>query len=118
MVDRAWQIITQPHSDVFAGDSGGDALFRSGAAEGYMKKCPDEDTCCFSLREYMAIDFWGRKSAYIMFETYRYVQRGVKTEMRNFFTKAGFEVTAHFNIPKEHFAGLLYRNVNGNCPQI
>ena len=68
MVDPAPQIITQPHSDVFAGDSGGDALFRSGAAESYMKKCPDEDTCCFSLREYMAIDFWGRKfkPAYIM----------------------------------------------------
>ena len=48
----------------FAGDSGGDALFRSGAAESYMKKCPDEDTCCFSLREYMAIDFWGRKCTF------------------------------------------------------
>ena len=53
--------ITQPHPHFFAGDS--DALFRSGAAESYMRKCPDEDTCCFSLREYMAIDFWGRKSS-------------------------------------------------------
>ena len=56
--------ITQPYSQFFAGDSGGDALFRSGAAESYMKKCPDEDTCCFSLREYMAIDFWGRKCTF------------------------------------------------------
>ena len=35
----------------------------NGAGNGpqYMKQCPPEDTCCFSLREYMNIDFWGRK---------------------------------------------------------
>jgi hypothetical protein len=50
-------------SDVILGSSGdGDTLFRTKdkGAE-YMKRCPEEDTCCFSLREYMSIDFWGRK---------------------------------------------------------
>ena len=49
----------------FAGDNK-DSLFKSDAAESYMRKCPDEDTCCFSLREYMAIDFWGRKCTFLM----------------------------------------------------
>ena len=50
-------------SDVILGASGnGDTLFRTKdkGAE-YMRRCPEEDTCCFSLREYMSIDFWGRK---------------------------------------------------------
>ena len=30
----------------------------------YLKECPDSDEkCCFSLREHMSIEFWGRKSA-------------------------------------------------------
>lgn len=27
----------------------------------FMKTCPEDDTCCFSLREHMTIDFWGRE---------------------------------------------------------
>ena len=27
----------------------------------FMRKCPEEDQCCFSLREYMDIEFWGRE---------------------------------------------------------
>ena len=30
-------------------------------ATGNMKECPEEDTCCFALRESMTVDFWGRK---------------------------------------------------------
>ena len=55
----------QPTPHFFAGDNK-DSLFKSDAAESYMRKCPDEDTCCFSLREYMAIDFWGRKCTFLM----------------------------------------------------
>ncbi len=48
-------------SDVILGASGdSDNLFNDRGSE-YMKACPKEDTCCFSLREYMSIDFWGRK---------------------------------------------------------
>jgi hypothetical protein len=27
----------------------------------FTRECPDDERCCFSLREYMSIDFWGRK---------------------------------------------------------
>ena len=28
----------------------------------YLVECPDKDEkCCFSLREHMSIEFWGRK---------------------------------------------------------
>ncbi|TRY74088.1 hypothetical protein TCAL_01588 [Tigriopus californicus] len=31
--------------------------------ESYLKQCPGDDLCCFSLREYMYIDFWGHSAA-------------------------------------------------------
>ena len=82
-----------------------------------MKKCPDEDTCCFSLREYMAIDFWGRKSACIMSHSaslsthillHKVTKRVIKDDfrqkfkiLRNYFTRAGLEISAHCIIPEE-----------------
>jgi len=27
----------------------------------FLKECPDDEKCCFSLREHMAIQFWGRE---------------------------------------------------------
>ena len=51
-----------PDADDATGGGGG----RGGKGRPqYMKECPPEDTCCFSLREYMNIDFWGRKSIII-----------------------------------------------------
>ena len=34
---------------------------RGDGNDAYMRECPEEDQCCFSLREYMSIDFWGRE---------------------------------------------------------
>jgi len=28
----------------------------------FLKVCPEGEECCFSLREHMAVEFWGRKS--------------------------------------------------------
>lgn len=27
----------------------------------FLKVCPEDEQCCFSLREHMSIEFWGRK---------------------------------------------------------
>ncbi len=27
----------------------------------FVRQCPPDDQCCFSLREHMSIEFWGRK---------------------------------------------------------
>ena len=29
----------------------------------FMVKCPDEDQCCFALREHMTVEFWGHAAA-------------------------------------------------------
>ena len=41
--------------------SGGGEGSKGDTDGAYMKECPEEDQCCFSLREYMSIDFWGRE---------------------------------------------------------
>ena len=28
----------------------------------YLVQCPPNDKCCFTLREHMTLDFWGRES--------------------------------------------------------
>ena len=27
----------------------------------YLMPCPPQDKCCFTLREHMTLDFWGRE---------------------------------------------------------
>ena len=27
----------------------------------YLRQCPPDDTCCFTLREHMAVEFWGHQ---------------------------------------------------------
>ena len=42
-------------------------FLESDAAAGkteFSKECPADDACCFSLREHMNIDFWGRKDTF------------------------------------------------------
>ena len=31
----------------------------------YLRQCPPEDSCCFTLREHMAVEFWGHQGEYI-----------------------------------------------------
>ena len=43
----------------------------------FMVKCPDEDQCCFALREHMTVEFWGHAAA----------AEGSNSICINFFTK-------------------------------
>lgn len=27
----------------------------------FLVQCPQDDTCCFALREHLTMEFWGRK---------------------------------------------------------
>ena len=33
----------------------------------YLVPCPSNDKCCFTLREHMSLDFWGRESFIYLF---------------------------------------------------
>ena len=39
----------------------------------YLRQCPPDDQCCFTLREHMAVEFWGHQGTYIIKDLVHFV---------------------------------------------
>ena len=48
----------------FIGEFNNCQFFEHDVAENrsmHLRQCPPEDQCCFTLREHMAVEFWGHQ---------------------------------------------------------